>query len=212
MSGQRVGALLVTPETVRDARGCLRWVCVCDCGQQLHVTGSELRAGHRTRCLACSKEQNRLRAVERGFGKINVRHGHTACGTGRTKEYRAWLSMKARCSLPSQRSFVDYGARGIKVCDRWMASYEDFLADVGLAPSPSHTIEREDSNRNYEPGNVRWATRAEQSRNRRNNIVVEIDGLSLTLGEWAERAGIPYRTVWARINVLKWPPERALAR
>lgn len=80
------------------------------------------------------------------------------------KEYLAWKNMKARCQNPSYHSFARYGGRGITVCERWQ-KFPAFLADVGLAPSPNHTLERRENDGNYEPGNVRWATRAEQQEN-----------------------------------------------
>lgn len=82
-------------------------------------------------------------------------------------EYAAWGNMKNRCLYKSYRSYHRYGGRGIRVCDRWRHSFENFLADVGPRPSPQHSLDRYPNNDgNYEPGNVRWATRAEQQHSR----------------------------------------------
>lgn len=95
------------------------------------------------------------------------RHGHAARNPlARSPEYRAWDAMKSRCYNPKARGYAGYGGRGIAVCDRWRYSFENFLADMGERPSPEHSLDRIDNDGNYEPGNVRWATRSEQQRNR----------------------------------------------
>lgn len=95
------------------------------------------------------------------------RHGDAPSGTARvTPEYRAWAAMRDRCSRQKNPKYHLYGGRGISVCDRW-GSYENFLADMGRRPSPAHSLDRGDNYGNYEPGNCRWATRSEQSGNRR---------------------------------------------
>jgi hypothetical protein len=97
-------------------------------------------------------------------GKNAVTHGESS---PHTPEYDAWLNAIKRCTLTSDRSYKWYGARGITVCKEWRHCYQDFLADVGRKPSPTHTLDRIDNNGNYEPGNVRWATKSEQSLNQR---------------------------------------------
>lgn len=113
--------------------------------------------------------------------------------------------MVGRCRNPNDRW---YGARGIAVCERWL-NPENFLADMGERPSLQHTIDRIDNTRGYEPGNCRWATKKEQSRNRASNHFLTIDGETLTVAEWAERYGLKYGTVQDRLR-RGWPPDRAV--
>jgi hypothetical protein len=140
----------------------------------------------------------------------SLHHGHTRGGVF-TPEYKAWDSMKQRCSNPKVASFKDYGGRGIRVCDRWLRSFEAFFADVGPRPSAKHSLDRfPDNDGNYEPGNVRWATPEEQQNNRRKTVFLEAMGKTQSFAEWVRETGLPADTLWRRINVWKWSPERAL--
>ena len=113
----------------------------------------------------------------------------------KTAEYFAWKDMKSRCVNP--RSVNWYG-RGIAVCARWIDSYPNFLEDMGRKLSPLHTLERKDNSLGYSPDNCKWATRTEQSRNRRNNLLLTHAGKTLTAGEWASITGIAYSNIYAR--------------
>jgi hypothetical protein len=121
-------------------------------------------------------------------------HGHTR-HYGMTPEYRAYNAMKTRCSNPRQRSYKDYGGRGIKVCDRWLhgdgtiSGFECFLADVGPKPSSSHSLDRKENDKNYEPGNVRWATKSEQARNTRVTVMIDICGVEIPFADAVEQWG-----------------------
>lgn len=126
-------------------------------------------------------------------------------------EYRAWCHMKTRCSLPSVDRFPLYGGRGIRVCDRWLESFSNFLADMGPRPSSRHSIEREDVDGNYEPSNCRWATRVEQARNKSNNRLLTHNGVTRCLTEWALVAGMSPTRVLARLN-RGWSVADALFR
>lgn len=132
-------------------------LCRCSCGREvtrkLYYLNRCLK--DRTNPVSCGHEQ----------GRWLIKHG-----MGKSKEYRAWLNMKDRCYDPNSNRYHRYGGRGIHICDRWLQSFENFFEDVGPAPSKSHSIDREEVNGDYEPGNVRWATPKEQANNRSNNM------------------------------------------
>lgn len=157
--GQRYGRLLVTggPEKRHHPSGdfSFYWACKCDCGAVTNVSGRALGGGL-TKSCGCLNSENRA--------KNRLTHGGSY-----TPEFRAWAGMIYRCyNATSNASFPDYGGRGIRVCDEWRDDFAAFLAHVGPRPSPKHSIDRYPNNDgNYEPGNVRWATREQQIANRR---------------------------------------------
>ncbi len=121
-----------------------------------------------------------------------------------------WANMKQRCLNPKDDKFKDYGGRGITVCREWLDSFEQFFADTGPRPELEYTLDRIDVNGNYEPGNVRWATKREQANNRRVTPHLTLDGETLPLTEWAIRLGLSSATIRGRIN-RGWPIERVFA-
>jgi hypothetical protein len=121
----------------------------------------------------------------------NKTHGQT-----HTKEYKAWINMKLRCSTPSAKGYEHYGGRGISVCYRWESSFEAFIADVGFAPSNQHSIDRINPNGDYTPENCKWSTKAEQSRNTRNAL--HFDGKPLA--QISDETGIRYATLYSRLK------------
>lgn len=132
-------------------------------------------------------------------------------GMSKTKVHRAWRAMLNRCQNPRGEDFENYMGRGIKVCDRWKI-FENFLADVGEPPSPAHSLDRfPNNNGNYEPGNVRWATRKEQNNNKRDNQFITWNGETHSRKEWARIVGISYRALISRLS-RNWPMDRMLAR
>lgn len=130
-------------------------------------------------------------------------------GLSRTAEYRAWQTMRLRCTVPSNPAFANYGGRGITVCARWLNSVEAFVEDMGPKPTPRHELDRIDNNRGYEPGNCRWVTRKQNDRNRRSNRMVEFRGERKALSAWCELFGVSQDTVSWRIK-KGWDLERAL--
>lgn len=138
----------------------------------------------------------------------NEKHGQAKPGA-RGPTYRSWECMKARCNNPNDPSFYAYGARGIRVCAEWQASFTAFLADMGERPRGT-TLDRIDVDRGYEPGNCRWADNKTQGRNKSNNRIVSWDGEQMSMRELSERTGVPYQRLHERIVRRGWDVERAV--
>jgi hypothetical protein len=137
-----------------------------------------------------------------------IRHGMMG-----TPEYRAWQGMKARCFRKTQKGYQYYGGRGITVCPEWVAEFATFYAHVGPRPSSDHSLDRIDTNGNYEPGNVRWATFIEQMNNMRNNRIIEFRGAIMTIGQAVRAAGSIVTCDLACIRIRRgWTAEEAVAR
>lgn len=126
--------------------------------------------------------------------------GKPTHGQSYKPEYRAWQTMRLRCTVPTNPAYADYGGRGIRVCDRWLNSVTAFIEDMGPKPSPLHELDRENNDGHYEPGNCRWATRKVNDRNRRSNRFLTFLGETKTVAEWCELLGVPSDTVSWRIK------------
>jgi hypothetical protein len=157
-----IGEIFTRWMVVADASlpgGRRRFLCRCSCGNEKTVDGPSLRRGLSRSC-GCFQ----LEVVK----NVRTKHGDTSREGGRKlpPEYIAWTSMKNRCTNPKCQRYDRYGGRGIKVCPEWMAGYEAFLAHVGRRPGPEYSLDRfPDCDGDYEPGNVRWATREQQRAN-----------------------------------------------
>lgn len=168
------------------------WRCRCECGVEKDVDGGCLRRGTTLSCGCHGRERS------------------TSHGMSNHPLYQVWLGIKQRCTNPNSECFKDYGARGIAMCSRWLNSFADFYADMGDRPTPSHTVERIENAKGYEPGNCRWATRAEQNENTRQTKLITFDGITLSRSKWARRIGIDRSVLRSRLNALGWSVERAL--
>lgn len=156
--GERFGRLVAVR---RPTNARAQWECVCDCGQTKLVRGGSLRRGLTRSCGCLHNEELSARTITHGEARKEEK----------SPEYRAWRGMKQRCSSnPDGKDYKHYAGRGIRVCDRWLNNYENFLADVGRKPSLKHSLDRyPDNDGNYEPGNVRWATASQQASNTRRS-------------------------------------------
>jgi len=140
------------------------------------------------------------------IGMRSLKHGASVGGKC-TTEYATWSSMRARCNNPKNKRWERYGGRGISICSRW-DDFENFLADMGNRPKGT-TLDRIDNNGNYEPSNCRWATFTEQMRNRGNTIRLTHEGVTLSAPEWAEKTGLPVKTIYCRVD-YGWPDKDVL--
>lgn len=120
--------------------------------------------------------------------------------------YGRWYSMIGRCKYPSHTSWKWYGAKGIKVCDRWLV-FENFLADMGQIPFPTATIERRNNRGDYSPDNCYWATPTEQAQNRSDSRLLFYEGIRLTARQWSEKLGIRFELIQFRLD-HGWSVER----
>lgn len=136
-----------------------------------------------------------------------MKHGHCAT-TARTPTYRSWHTMKQRALNPKDVNAKHYSERGITVCKRWL-KFENFLKDMGERPEGTN-LERIDNDKGYSPSNCRWATQAEQMRNRRSNVFIEYQGKKQTVQEWSKELNIPFTTLRLRMKT-GWPVERVLS-
>lgn len=166
-----------------------RLVCECSCGNVISTQFWNVIRGQSKSC-----------GCQRGnyISEGKTRHGQAA-EHGRTSEYNTWARIWDRCTNENNKKFMDYGGRGITVCDRWIV-FEDFFADMGKKPTPKHSIERLDNSSGYGPGNCAWATNKAQSRNRRSNQNMTVDGMTLCATDWATKVGLKPLTILARIR------------
>lgn len=159
--------------------------CVCKCGRVRQVACDKLRSGRSTCCSDCAKSSAK-------------RAASTSHGMSGSSEYKAWLSMKARCYRKANSNYANYGGRGISVCARWLDSFDDFYADMGS--SNGLTLERIDVNGGYEPNNCRWASRVEQQANRRTTLKVDDFGVAKVVSIEARRVGMLPATLAYRLR------------
>jgi hypothetical protein len=192
ITGLRFGRLTVL-SAPRRIEGTTAYViaCRCDCGVERDFRRGDVVGGKSKSC-GC---YNHDRVVER----------NTTHGWGGTYEYRCWFEMQARCKYRNRAVYKNYGGRGIRVapCYSGPGGFIAFLNDMGPAPSEKHQVDRIDNSRGYDPGNLRWATRREQGRNRRNNHMVTAFGRTQCAKAWSEELGMNFQTLLSRLRRMR---------
>lgn len=197
MIGYRKGSLTVISfDSLRKGRS--YWKVQCDCGtiKTIRIDGMH----DYSTCDKCKAEKQRQRMLT---------HGET-----KTKLYKTWRGIKARCYNKNSIDYQNYGGRGIKMFDGWIYNYEAFRDYVQKLPNyneKGYTIDRINVNGDYIPGNIRWADSETQSNNRRDNHFLELNGEILTVKQWSNRLGIKYSTLMNRIK-MGWSDEDILTR
>ena len=200
LTGKQFGSLTVLERKGSDKDGRAVWLCRCgECGNLTEATGRALRTGLKKSCGCLVKKIN---------SEMRKTHGET-----KAKLYGVWNNMKDRCYNKNSKSYHNYGARGIIVCEEWINSYENFSTwakangyEEGLS------IDRINVNGNYEPSNCRWVTIKEQANNTRFNVYITYQGKTQTMKQWAQELGLNYWTVQARhLDHPKMTPEELFA-
>lgn len=185
LTGQKFGKLTAVEFSYKDGGNNAMWKFKCDCGNDIVIRGSEVSRGATNSC-GCLKA-------------INSKLSNTKHNLARSKVYKTWINMKARCFNENDINFNDYGARGIAVCTRWLV-FENFLEDMGQ-PKKGESLDRIDNNKGYSKDNCRWATNKEQIRNRSTSRIITIDGVDYeSISVASEELGLTVSTIRGRCN------------
>lgn len=172
------------------------WECECSCGNVCFVSGDKLRLGLTKSCGCLMRKMGAVNSKKHGLSGSRI--------------YHIYLSMIARCYKKHEVNYKNYGARGIKVCDEWKASFESFYEwAMKNGYSDNLSIDRINNDGDYEPFNCRWVDNKTQANNKRNNILIKYNGEEKTLKEWAEFLNMPYKTIHSRIRYCGWDVEKA---
>jgi hypothetical protein len=203
LTGQRFGRLLVVAFAGVSRNRQSIWLVRCNCGIQREVIAGSLISGQTQSC-GCLEDENRHQNL-RAIAERRRTHGMTD-----TRTYRSWTSMIQRCHNQKHNAYSNYGGRGIVVCERWRASFASFLEDMGPRPQGTSLDRFPDQSGNYEPGNCRWATSEQQQNNKRTNRLLELDGRTKTVTQWAREVGLSSPETISRRLRDGWSVERAV--
>lgn len=189
LTGKRFGRLLVLGIAYKKPRKsggtAIYWRCRCECGKEVIVAG------------------NNLKRETQSCGCLHKEGLHKTHGLSYNKYYRTWADIKKRCYNPNSKDYPNYGARGITMYEGWINDFQAFFDYISTLPhfgEDGYSLDRENNDGNYEPGNLRFATQTQQNRNTRRNIVVEYDGREMCLTEAAELSGIAYSVLIQRYH------------
>lgn len=197
LTGQQFGKLTVLERNGTSRSRQAVWLCKCECGNTKNVQSYDLRSGNTQSC-GCQRKEN----------FTHTSHGHSG-----ERLHAIWVGMKSRCYNSHRKNYKDYGDKGVVVCDEWKENFEAFYNwAMANGYSDDLSIDRIDSDGNYEPSNCRWADSVIQMNNRTCAAIIECNGEKHTVAEWSRITGIKYATIYARIFVYNWPVEKALEK
>lgn len=193
MIGKTFGRWTIIGDYVRDSKSKHRkYLCKCSCkkGVERYVDFDNLRSGKTVSCGCLTAESASKRFRTHGESK-------------NSRLYTLWNHMKSRCKNPHDKRYFDYGERGIKVCPEWESyeNFRDWAYSNGFNDSldwKKCSLDRIDNSKGYSPDNCRWVGLLIQSNNKRNNVVIEHNGVKKTATEWAREIGVKARTIRAR--------------
>jgi hypothetical protein len=196
ITGQKFGRLTVLCENGRKGKNIL-WRCKCECGNEIDAISYNLKNGHTQSCGYIAKEvHNKTHSIHNGSN---------------TRLFRIWQHILKRCLSSNVKNYANYGGRGITVCDDWKDSFQTFREwSYQNGYREDLSIDRIDVNGNYEPSNCRWTNAKVQANNKRNNRLIEYNGVVKTISEWADELGLKQATIKARLDNYHWSVERAL--
>lgn len=195
--GRTFGRLVVISRAENDKHGCTRWNCRCACGTEKVIGRNELIRGAVVSC-GC-------------YHKDDLRKRMTTHGQSNTKLFHEWQYMKRRCYQKNYKFYSYYGGRGIIVVDAWKENYTAFYEwALSNGYKDGLTLDRIDSNGNYEPMNCRWVTRKEQMNNTRATRKYSIDGVTHSIAEWCRIYDVPHERVRRRVVNEGWDILKAL--
>lgn len=194
--GQRFGRLTTIKDVGKNSRRERLWLCSCDCGNQPIVSSRSLISGH-TRSCGCFRRER----VKEGLTKSH--------GGSKTHLYKVWAAMKQRCENSNNKSYNNYGGRGIHVCEEWLdfKPFYDWAIENGYKRGLD--IDRKNNDLGYSPDNCRFVTRRENCMNKRDNVFLSILGERKTISEWSEKTGMPQKVIQKRLK-RGWSAEAAI--
>ena len=197
LTGKKFGLLTVKSFDGKDNRNKSYWLCDCDCGNKNVRVRSDCLTTGNTKSCGC-------------YNVTSHKKNDAECVT-KEKLYHLFYGIKARCYNTKSNKYEYYGGKGIKICEEWLNSYEAFKKwSYENGYKEGLTIDRIDSNGNYEPSNCRWVTMTVQNRNKDINNYYTYNGKTLLLSDWSKLTGIKESTLYSRINSLHWSFEKAI--
>jgi hypothetical protein len=194
--------ILKEVEPILYKKGAARRVlCKCDCGKEKFIDFNSIRTS-KSKSFGCLSKETST--------KLHTKHGLAMLSTGvRHPDYCIWMKMKSRCLNPNDKSYKNYGGRGIKVCEAWQESFTSFIDDMGWRPNNKYSIERIDYNKDYCPENCKWILKSEQTKNCRRVKLIAYNGKEHCLTDLCKLLGLVYSTMRHRVYDLGIPFEEA---